>query len=525
MRFAPLPSRILALAALCGSALSAQAAVGVQWVSDPGAVGVAATPQGEAYTANWEYAPAGDIVVTKRSASGQVLWEARYDNTDTTRHEVATSVAADALGHVWVSGTIRSGYSSPVNAASVLMKFSPDGQLLWRHVFDSSFDGSSTRRVLVDAAGQSYVLGLGMGPLGLVSRVKAFDANGQVRWDYFDTAGIGAPLHMKWGQDGSLLVSGRSVTGSVNGYLKLNTAGQLAWASAGHISSTVGDVAATASGQAYLINAQSAATPGSQLRKLDAAGATLWTSNHPMAAFRVEADRAGQAVLSGFPNSGTAGAAFAKFNAQGQMLWQNLDADGPGNALLLHAQMLLDADDNAYLAASTLFQMALTQVRADGSTGWTVTAPGSNSAGMAFMPDGGVLLAGGQTAKIGDPTTANTSVALSATSEPVRVGQTLTYTVVVANAGQATAAKLKLKLALPAKASLLSAMPSQGQCTSTKPLSCTLGSLAAGASASVQVQVQPTAKGRFSSTATLSSSTADPIAANNSAGHSTTVKP
>ena len=41
--------------------------------------------------------------------------------------------------------------------------------------------------------------------------------------------------------------------------------------------------------------------------------------------------------------SGTAGAAFAKFNAQGQMLWQNLDADGPSNSLLLHAQMLCDA--------------------------------------------------------------------------------------------------------------------------------------------------------------------------------------
>ncbi|MFD2453905.1 hypothetical protein [Ideonella paludis] len=415
MRFAPLPSRLLALAALCGSAFSTPAAVGVQWVSDPGGVGVAATPQGEAYTAAWEYAPAGDIVVSKRSASGQLLWERRFDNTDNTRHEAATSVATDALGHVWVSGTIRSGYSSPVNAASVLMKFSPDGQLLWRQVFDNSFDGSSTRRVLVDAAGNSYVLGLGMGPLGLVSRVKSFDANGLVRWDYFDTAGIGAPLHMKWGQDGSLLVSGRSVTGSRNGYLKLSSAGQLVWASAGHVSLTAGDVAATANGESYLINGQPDGSAGSQLRKLDATGATLWTASHPMAAFRVEADRTGQAVFSGFPNSGTAGAAFAKFNAQGQMLWQNLDADGPSNSLLLHAQMLLDADDNAYLAASTLFQMALTQVRADGSTGWTVTAPGSNSSGMAFTPDGGVLLAGGQTAKIGDPATANASVALSAT--------------------------------------------------------------------------------------------------------------
>ena len=39
-----------------------------------------------------------------------------YDNTDVTRHEVATWVETDNLGNIVVSGTIKSGFSNPVNA-------------------------------------------------------------------------------------------------------------------------------------------------------------------------------------------------------------------------------------------------------------------------------------------------------------------------------------------------------------------------------------------------------------------------
>ena len=45
-------------------------------------------------------------------------------------------------------------------------------------------------------------------------------------------------------------------------------------------------------------------------------------------------------------------------------MWQNLNADGIQN-LLLHSQMLLDNRNNAYLAAGTLFQMAVCKVNSD----------------------------------------------------------------------------------------------------------------------------------------------------------------
>ena len=142
---------LIGVVAACAATWSA-AEPTLAWVTEPGGVAVALDAADTVDTARWDYNPAGDIYVAKRDVFGVLQWEVRYDNTDTTRHEVATWVDTDSAGNVLVSGTIRSGYSAPVNAASVLMKFAPDGRLLWRRVYDSSFDGSSTRKLLVDEA-------------------------------------------------------------------------------------------------------------------------------------------------------------------------------------------------------------------------------------------------------------------------------------------------------------------------------------------------------------------------------------
>ncbi len=152
------------------------AQVTVDWYNFPGGVGIAVDSDGNSYTANWDYNPAGDITLTKRAPDGNILWEEAFDNTDTNRHEVATWVELDNAGNIIVSGTIRSGFANPVNAASVLMKFSPTGALLWRVVYENSFDGSSTKKCLVDAQNNIYVLGIGTGPNGLVTKVKKFSS-------------------------------------------------------------------------------------------------------------------------------------------------------------------------------------------------------------------------------------------------------------------------------------------------------------------------------------------------------------
>jgi PKD repeat protein len=390
--------RILVLfAVLSGAAPALHAAT--EWVNAPGGVSIAVDTADNVYTVNWEYNPGGDITLTKRDASGVVLWEQRYDNTDMTRHEVATWVATDSAGNAIVSGTVRSGYSSPVNAASLVMKFAPDGRLLWRRVYESNFDGSSTRKVLVDGSDHVYVLGLGNGPAGIVTSVKKFAPDGTTLWTYYDTAGIGAPVNFKFTPDQHIVIAGRAIYGSVNGYAKITLDGAVVWSLAGVYSLTIGDVAGDRLGHSYVVHGEYVMNGGTVVRKLSPTGAGIWALAKPSSGFRVEVGSDDRPVVSGFPNSGTGGAAFFKLDVDGTTLWTNFDADGPSYALLMHAQMRMDGADAVYLAAGTLFEMAVCKVNEDGTSAWVQTAPGGYASGFDFGRDGSVYVVGGNTAR------------------------------------------------------------------------------------------------------------------------------
>lgn len=356
----------------------------------------------DVYTVNWDYNPAGDITLTKRDSTGNILWETAFDNLDNTRHEVATWVATDNAGNILVSGTIRSGFSSPVNAASVLMKFDSSGTMLWRVVFENSFDGSSTKKVLVDANDNSYVLGLGMGTNGIVTKVKKFDPAGNSVWSYFDTSGVGAPLNIKFTPDSNLLIIARTTTGNLNGYSKIDLNGNHIWTNAGIASNTSGDACGDSQGNTYLINGEYViSNSGSVLQKLAANGSQIWTDTNNITAYRVEVGNDDNPVICGFPNSGTPGAAFIKYDSAGNFLWQNLDGDGPGYALLLHSQLKMDTDNAIYLAAGTLTEMAICKVNSFGISEWTAAIPGSYANAFDFNTKEVIYVVGGTTAKIG----------------------------------------------------------------------------------------------------------------------------
>lgn len=380
-------------------------AVTVDWAQGPGGVSVAADGTGNAYTVRYEYNPAGDIRLVKHNAQGDLLWDVTYDQTDPTKWDRAESVSCDPQGNAIVCGTLMSGYSSPVRAASILMKFSANGNLLWRQVFDGAFDGSSTRKCLSDGDGNIYVFGLGMGPSGLVTRVKSFAPDGTVRWDWFDSAGIGAPLHFKFTADRALLMTCRSVTGSLNGYAKVDLQGNTLWSLAAISSIAAGDAAGDVSGNTYLVHGTTLNGGGTMLRKLDAQGTQIWSVTHPFGGFRVEVGTDDQPVACGFSQPASGSAAFVKFDTAGNVIWQNLNADG-NQTLLLHAQLLLDSQNNAYLAAGLLTSMAVCKVNHDGSHGWLSAAGmGSSASAMALGPDGKVFITGGETLQLGQPWT------------------------------------------------------------------------------------------------------------------------
>jgi uncharacterized repeat protein (TIGR01451 family) len=150
-----------------------------------------------------------------------------------------------------------------------------------------------------------------------------------------------------------------------------------------------------------------------------------------------------------------------------------------------------------------------------------------------------LLQLGGQTLPAGDfgvlhvyamcarsaapPGTADLSVSLSGTPDPVVVGQQLTYSMGVANAGPAAATDVVASEVLPVGVTFVAATPTTGTCAQAAGVvTCSIGGLGSGASASVSVVVTPTQPGSVGASASVSGAQPDANSANNSASATTT---
>jgi uncharacterized repeat protein (TIGR01451 family) len=123
---------------------------------------------------------------------------------------------------------------------------------------------------------------------------------------------------------------------------------------------------------------------------------------------------------------------------------------------------------------------------------------------------------------------ADLSLTVTDSPDPAHVGQSLTYSITITNAGPQTATGVTVRDPLPKATGFGSASASQGTCTRSKTtVICSLGNLGPGQSATVTIVVKPTQKGVITNTATvtMSSPPPDPNAANNSETATTTVQP
>ena len=112
-------------------------------------------------------------------------------------------------------------------------------------------------------------------------------------------------------------------------------------------------------------------------------------------------------------------------------------------------------------------------------------------------------------------------VALTASPNPVLVGQYLSYTLTVTNPGPASASSVMLTDTLPASVTFVSASP--GCVNLGGKAVCNAGTVPSGGSSSFTVVVTPTAAELITSTLSVTSSAPDSNAANNVAVNVTTV--
>jgi uncharacterized repeat protein (TIGR01451 family) len=115
------------------------------------------------------------------------------------------------------------------------------------------------------------------------------------------------------------------------------------------------------------------------------------------------------------------------------------------------------------------------------------------------------------------------AVTKSASTDTVFPGAILTYTLTVRNGGPSTATGVVLTDTLPEGAVFMRASPSQGTCERGTTVTCTLGTLANGATARVTLDVRATRPGPMTNTADVRGVQADGTSANNSASVTTAV--
>lgn len=112
--------------------------------------------------------------------------------------------------------------------------------------------------------------------------------------------------------------------------------------------------------------------------------------------------------------------------------------------------------------------------------------------------------------------TADLGMTMTGSASTVKRKSTITFTMNVKNNGPSSASGVILTDSLPLGTTLVSASSSQGSCSGTAPVKCSLGTMLNGASASVTIVVQAT--NTFNTnTASVTSSTQDNFSSNNAA--------
>jgi uncharacterized repeat protein (TIGR01451 family) len=167
------------------------------------------------------------------------------------------------------------------------------------------------------------------------------------------------------------------------------------------------------------------------------------------------------------------------------------------------------------------------------SVAFSPSAAGSRSATLQFTDNAAgspqsVPLTGMGVEPVGQQ--ADLAVSIAASPNPVKAGSRVTYTITILNAGPNAALNVLLNDMLSSQSTFVSARPSQGTCVtpvtgSSGTVSCSIGSIASGATSATQIVVTAIAKKTsITNTVTVSSSTSDPNLANNTASITTRVK-
>lgn len=278
----------------------------------------------------------------------------------------STSVSADGLGYVYISGVTQGNLGGP-NAGSwdvFVSKYNAAGTFQWTRQLGTSFDDRSTD-VSADHLGSVYISGYTRGSLNGQNAgfndafVSKYDAAGTLQW----TRQLGTSSDEQGSAVSADGLGGVYITGSTYGNLggtqigngdvfinKYNASGTLQWARLFGTTAQEGSggISADGLGNLYVSGATTGSLGGANagdydafVRKYNAEGTLQWTrqlgTSSPDFSRGLSADVLGNVYMSGYtygslggPIAGEYDAFLSKYNAAGTLQWtRQLGTAGP----------------------------------------------------------------------------------------------------------------------------------------------------------------------------------------------------
>jgi len=182
-------------------------------------------------------------------------------------------------------------------------------------------------------------------------------------------------------------------------------------------------------------------------------------------------------------------------------------------------------DDAAHELHGYVFDYYLSTGEVSGHLGFPVTdvtqePDGSTWASFEF---GATVTCSSSGECIEQGAPADLSVRISDSPDPMKVGTKLAYTINIRNDGPGEATEVAFIDYLPDSVTPVSATPSQGSCTGTDPVTCSVGSVGAQKTATVKLVVEAAEGGTITDQAQVLGKESDPNASNDSASIRTLV--
>jgi len=317
---------------------------------------------------------AADYLLVKYSPEGDLLWSRAHDIAHASGADMVYALAVDATGNVYITGRSWPGQSTQADFAT--LKIDPADEVVWERRFDAaSVHGDGAFDIEVDPAGRIYVIGHD----GLMTYILLrYDGNGDIAWERRLTGTIFSDLEVP-----RIEIDGRGDV-IINGTAE-NVCGEL-------ISTT---------------------------SKYDSDGQLQWQHDYPQqapcgpgraAGMALDAD--GNVVVVGFTTA--LDYEVIKYDGSGDLVWAR-QHDGPAfvdkfgtlrSPFDTPRAVATDAMGNVYLTGFSEIQALTMKYDPSGVLMWAAAFDGSlqslvSPAAISWSPDGGICLAGSRLGESG----------------------------------------------------------------------------------------------------------------------------